>query len=59
MEVIWLWKEIFTIGFFIILCVHLYKHKDLKIFKHDKVLRWLQWTFIALLVITLIFTLAK
>lgn len=59
MEVIRLWKEVFTIGFLGILIFYVLKYKELSIFKHDKRLRWLQWTFIALLVVTFIFTIAK
>ncbi len=59
MEIIRLWKEIFTVGFFGILIFYVFKYKELKIFKHDKALRRLQWIFIALLLITFIFTIAK
>lgn len=59
MEVLWLWKEIFTIGFFGILVFYLLKYKEFSIFKHDKQLWWLQWTFLTLLVVTFIFTIAK
>lgn len=59
MDVIRLWKEIFTIGFFGILVYYVFRYKQLQIFKQDKVLRRLLRIFIALLVITLIITLAK
>lgn len=59
MEAIWLWKEIFSVGFFGILIYYVLKYKELKIFKHDRRLWWLQWIFVALLIITFIFTLAK
>ena len=57
MEIIWLWKEIFTIGFFVALAWYVIRFKELKIFKHDKALRRLQRIFIAMLVITFAFTL--
>ena len=59
MEIIWLWKEIFTIGFFIALVYYVVRFKDYKLFKQDKMLWRLILSFIALLIVTFIITLAK
>lgn len=59
MDLIWLWKEIFTIGFFVALIYYVVRYKDYKIFMKDKTLWRLLLSFIALLVCTLIITLIK
>ncbi len=59
MEVIWLWKEIFTVGFFGLLVYYVIKYKELHIFKKDKMLWRLQWIFVALLVLSFVFTLIR
>lgn len=56
MEILWLWKEVFTVLFFAALVYYVLRYKELKIFKHDKELRRLQRIFIAMLVITFVFT---
>lgn len=59
MDIIRLWKEIFTVGFFGILVFYVIKYKELHIFKRDKLLWRMQLTFIALLVLAFIFTFAR
>ncbi len=56
MDILWLWKEIFTILFFAAVVFYLFRFKERAILKKDKVLWWLQLIFIALLLVTFIFT---
>ena len=59
MEAIRLRKEIFTIWFFAVLVYYIYTYKEFSVLKKDTTIWRLVWIFVALLVVTFVFTLAK
>ena len=59
MNVLRQWKEILSVAFFGVLLFYVIKYNDRKILFRDKTMKRMQISFIALLVITLLFTLLK